>query len=174
MVFWQSPPLWHDDGRSMFSAVTAGMGRFWTKGVAKWRHPGPLVAVLVVSFGMASCALSPVGDGSGAAATPEARREAVTMRVNERWNALIKGDLDAAYALLSPASRETLTLDQFKRKTAKGRFREAKIVAVDCGAELCTVKLWITYDHRMMKGVETPMEETWVFDRGQPWLVYRG
>jgi hypothetical protein len=173
MVFWQSPPLWHHDGRSMFSAVIAGFSRFWGKAVAKWRHPGRSIAVLAASFGMASCAVSPVGDGLGVAATPEARREAVTKRVNERWDALIKGDLDAAYALLSPASRETLTLDQFKRRTARW-FRDAKIVAVDCGTELCTVKLRITYDHRMMKGVETPMEETWVFDRGQPWLVYRG
>jgi hypothetical protein len=173
MVFWQSPPLWHCDGRSMFSAVIAGFGRFWTKGVAKWRHPGRWIGVLVASFGMASCAVSPVGDGSGVATTPEARREAVTKRVNERWDALIRGDLEAAYALLSPASRETLTLDQFKRRTAKGSFRRATIDAVDCGAELCTVKLRVTYDHRVMKGVETPMEETWVFDKGQPWLVFR-
>jgi hypothetical protein len=114
--------------------------------------------------------VSPVGDGS----TTAAKREAVEKRVNARWDALIKGDLDAAYALLSPASRETVTLQQFKEKTRKGAFREARIDAVDCGGDTCTVKLWITYDHRLMQGISTPMEETWVFDRGQAWLVYRG
>ena len=158
----------------MVLAAIERIKQIWAKGVAKWRHPSPAAVAFVALFGFASCAVSPVGDGSGVAGTPEAKREAVTKRVNERWNALIKGDLEAAYALLSPASRETLTLDQFKQRTAKGGFRDAKIVAVDCGAEVCTVKLRITYDHRMMKGVETPMEETWVFDRGQPWLVYRG
>ena len=129
---------------------------------------------MVAIFGMASCAVSPVGDGSGAAASANAQREAVTKRVNARWDALIKGDLDAAYALLSPASRETLTLEQFKQHTRKGAFRQMKIDAIDCAADLCKVKLVITYDHRLMKGIQTPMEETWVFDKGQPWLVYRG
>jgi hypothetical protein len=118
--------------------------------------------------------VSPVGDGSGAPASAEARRQAVEARVNARWDALIKGDLDAAYALLSPASREATTLEMFKRNTRAGGFREARIDKVECGAELCTVKLSVTYDHRLMKGVQTPIEETWIFDKGQPWLVYRG
>jgi hypothetical protein len=132
------------------------------------------VLVLVALLGLSSCAVSPVGDGSGAAASPEVRREAVTTRVNARWDALIKGDLDGAYALLSPASREATTLDQFRKHTRKQGFRAAKIDAVECGADLCIVKLMITYDHRLMKGIQTPMEETWVFEKGQPWLVYRG
>ena len=146
----------------------------WAKGVANWRHPGPAALVLVALFGLSSCAVSPVGDGSGAAVSPEARREAVTTRVNARWSALIKGDLEGAYALLSPASREATTLDQFRKNTRKQGFREAKIDTIDCGAELCVVKLLITYDHRLMKGVRTPLEETWVFEKGQPWFVYRG
>jgi hypothetical protein len=158
----------------MFSAVIATIDGFSAKGVANRRHLRPRIMVLVAIFGMASCAVSPVGDGSGAAAAPEARREAVTKRVNARWDALIKGDLEAAYALLSPASRETLTFDQFKQRTRKDAFREAKIDSVDCSADSCTVKLWITYDHRLMKGVQTPLVETWVFDKGEPWLVYRG
>lgn len=129
---------------------------------------------MVAIFGMASCAVSPVGDGSGAAASADGQKEAVSKRVNARWSALIKGDFDAAYALLSPASRETLTLEQFKAHTRKGSFRQMRIDAIDCAADLCKVKLWVTYDHRLMKGIQTPMEETWVFDKGQPWLVYRG
>ena len=148
--------------------------QFWAKGVADWRHPAPAAAIFVALFGLTSCAVSPTGDGSGAPASAEARREAVEARVNARWDALIKGDLDRAYALLSPASREATTLETFKKNTRKGGLREAKIDKVECGADLCTVKLWITYDHRLMKGVQTPIEETWVFDKGQAWLVYRG
>jgi hypothetical protein len=158
----------------MVLAAIQQIRQFWAKGVAKWRHPGPAAVVFVALFGLASCAVSPVGDGSGAPASPQARREAVEARVNARWDALIKGDLDRAYALLSPASREVTTLEQFKRNTRKGGFREAKIDQIECGAELCTVKMLVTYDHRLMKGVQTPIEETWIFDKGQPWLVYRG
>lgn len=158
----------------MVLAAIQQFRRFWAKGVAKRRHPGPAGLAFIALFALTSCAVSPVGDGSAAQGSVEARSEAVTKRANARWDALIKGDLDAAYALLSPASREATTLEQFKRNTRKGGFREARIDKVDCGAELCTVKLWVTYDHRLMKGVQTSIEETWIFDKGQPWLVYRG
>lgn len=157
----------------MVLAAFAQFLQFWPKGVAKWRHPGPVAVVLVGILGLSSCAVSPVGDGSGAAATPEARNAAVTTRANARWDALIKGDLDAAYLYLSPASREATSLAQYKRGTRRGGFSAAKVEAVECSADLCTVKLMITYDHRLMKGIQTPLEETWIWDKGQPWLVYR-
>jgi hypothetical protein len=157
----------------MFSAIIEQIGIFTAKTVAIWRHPTPPALILLVSFGLASCAVSPVGDGT-TAATPDAKRAAVTARVNTRWEALIKGDLDAAYALLSPASRETITLEQFKSRTRKEGFREAKIESIDCSADTCVVRLMIKYDHRLMKSVQTPLVETWILDRGTPWLVYRG
>jgi hypothetical protein len=144
------------------------------KGVANWRHMVPPVAVFVAVFGLTSCAVSPSGDGSGAPVSSEARRQAVEVRASARWDALIKGDLDRAYALLSPASREATTLEQFKNNTRKGAFREAKVEQVECSSDACTVKLRVTYDHRLMKGVTTPVVETWVFDKGQAWMVYRG
>jgi hypothetical protein len=158
----------------MVLAVIRQFLQFWTKAVAKWRQPGAPALAFVALFTITSCAVSPVGDVSGAPAASDARREAVEARVNARWAALIKGDLDGAYALLSAASREATTLETFKKNTRKGGFREARIDKVECGAELCTVKLKIVYDHRLMKGIETPVEETWIFDKGQPWLVYRG
>ena len=118
--------------------------------------------------------MSPIGDGKAAADGPEARRKAVETRVQARWDALIKGDLQASYGYLSPASRETLTFDQYQKVTRKTGFRAAKIESIDCGADACKVKVWITYDHRLMQGLSTPLEETWVFDKGQAWYVYRG
>jgi hypothetical protein len=52
--------------------------------------------------------------------------------------------------------------------------RDAKVENVECSPEACTVRMRLTYDHRLMKGVQTPVVETWIFDGGQPWLVYRG
>jgi len=118
--------------------------------------------------------VSPIGDGKAATSSPEARRKAVETRVQARWDALIKGDLQASYGYLSPASRESLTFDQYQKVTRKEGFREARIESIDCDADACRVKLWITYDHRLMKGVTTPLDETWVFDKGQAWYVYRG
>ena len=71
-------------------------------------------------------------------------------------------------------ARETVTLEQYKRNTRKSGFRDARIESMDCDADACTVKLWVTYDHPAMKGIQTPITETWVFDKGQAWYVYRG
>ena len=30
----------------------------------------------------------------------------------------------------------------------------------------------LTYDHRLMKGLMTPLHETWVIDEGQAWYVW--
>lgn len=158
----------------MFSTVIPKESKFDALSVAVWRQTGRLAAVWVAVLGLASCAVSPIGDGKSGAATPQAEREAVEKRVNERWSALIKGDLDGSYAYLSPASRQALTFEQYKRATRKSGFRGAKVQSIDCDAGACTVKLTVTYDHRLMKAIETPVEETWVFDKGQAWFVYRG
>ena len=80
------------------------------------------VPVLLVAAGCAT-----TGGGIGKDTPPEIKRAAVTERVNARWAALIKGDLDAAYAYLSPASREVVSLAVFKARTRSGSFRDAKI-----------------------------------------------
>jgi hypothetical protein len=67
-----------------------------------------------------------------------------------------------------------MTLEQYQRVARKTQYRAAKINAIECDAAACKVNLTVTYDHRLMKGVATPIEETWVFDKGQPWYVYRG
>ena len=113
-------------------------------------------------------------DARPAKAGADTRQEQVASRVKARWDALIKGDVEGSYAFLSPAARETVTLEQYKRNTRKEGFREARIETIDCDAEACRVKLWITYDHPAMKGLQTPLLETWVFDKGQAWYVYRG
>jgi hypothetical protein len=126
------------------------------------------VAVLLVVAGCAT-----MGGGLSKDTPPEVMRAVVTERVNARWAALTKGDLDAAYTYLSPASREVVSLATFKGKTRTGSFRDAKIESVECEPELCNVKLILTYDHRVMKGVTTPIAETWVLDRGQVWYVWQ-
>ena len=158
----------------MFDTVIPKQTNFTALSVAVWRQTGRLTAVLVAILGLVSCAVSPIGDGKLGTDSPEARRKAVETRVQARWDALIKGDLQASYGYLSPASRQTLTFDQYQKVTRKEGFREAKIESIDCDADACKVKLWITYDHRLMKGMNTPLEETWVFDKGQAWYVYRG
>src|SRR5579885_1114482 len=109
----------------MVSDQNHGFTLFPAKGVAKRRHAGALVGSLLVSFGIASCAVSPVGDAPGpnARTNPASRKQLVEQRVTARWDALIKGDLGTAYEYLSPASREATSLDRYKHLTRNAIYR---------------------------------------------------
>jgi hypothetical protein len=104
---------------------------------------------------------------------PEAKRALVTERVKARWAALVEGDLDKAYTFLSPASRELVTLETYKRVARGSGFRDAVIEKVDCPGAVCDVELRVTYDHRLMKGIVTPLAEKWVVEDGQAWYVWQ-
>jgi predicted small secreted protein len=140
--------------------LVAGNGR---QGIAV------LLAVLLAAS-VAGCA-SMAGGGKDLA--PEAKRALVTERINARWNALIKGDLDQAYTFMSAGSREAMPLELYKIKIKPGSWRAVKVDSMQCEAEICQAKMTLTYDHRMMKGIQTPFEETWILEKGNAWYVYR-
>ena len=102
-----------------------------------------------------------------------AKQKVVAERAQARWQALIKGDLDAAYAYLSEGSKATTPLDVYKAKTRPGMWRQAQVEKVECEAEVCKVQLQITLDHKLMKGIQTPLNESWIIEKGSAWYVYR-
>jgi hypothetical protein len=127
----------------------------------------------VAALGVAGCATAPPDGAPGPGATEAARVATVTKRAEDRWALLLKGDVKAAYAYLSPASRQIVSQERFEARTKTGNVREVKLDAATCEAETCRVRFFLTYDHRVMQGVVTPIEETWVFEGGQAWYVYR-
>ncbi len=132
--------------------------------VAISRQACRAVATLGI-LGLAACASTP--------ATPEAKQAAVAKRALAKWDAMIKDDMPTAYSFLSPASRQVVTLQRFQTHLRRGAFREAKVDTVTCEGDACQVRLYITYDHKAMKGITTPLTESWVFDGGEAWFVYR-
>ncbi len=125
------------------------------------------VAVLLVA--LAGCAS--VGGGLTKDTPSEAKQAAVAERAKARWAAMIDGNLDLAYTFLSPGSKGIVSLAAFKQQARTG-YREAKVEKVECEGASCKVRLFITYDHRLMKGLATPLEERWVIDEGQAWFVW--
>jgi len=105
---------------------------------------------------------------------PEAKVAVVNERAMARWDALIKGDLDLAYTYMSEASRQAYSLKAYKERVKPGMWRAVKINSVACDAEICTASMMLTYDHRMMKGVQTPFAERWIIEKGTAWFVYEG
>lgn len=134
-----------------------------------FRNPARLAAAVLAAATLAGCAsVGGVGPGS----SPEAKRAAVQARAEVRGAALVKGDLDRAYDMMSEGSKAVISRTDFARRMSVVAFAAHRIESVDCEAERCLVKARVTYNHRVMKGVTTPLTEVWVFERGQPVFVF--
>jgi predicted small secreted protein len=172
------------DGRMTSGAVTVPVSGMWQRMrsairrhwaertlVLRYGRQGAvaLLAVLLAAS-LAACASMA---GAGKDLAPEAKQSLVTERVNARWKALIKGDLDEAYTFMSTGSRVAMPLRVYKEKIKPGMWRAVKIDSMECEAEICQVRMTLTYDHRMIKGVQTPFVETWILENGNAWFVYR-
>jgi hypothetical protein len=148
----------------MFFDAIAGFSRNGPVFVAVSRHACRAVATGCL-VALAACATTP--------ATPEAKQAAVAKRAQAKWDAMIKDDIAAVYGYMSPASRQVVTLDRFRANLRRGAFREAKVDRVTCEGDACQVRMYVTYDHQQMKGITTPLTESWIFDGGEAWFVYR-
>jgi uncharacterized caspase-like protein len=139
-------------------------------GVAVWRQRALSLAWVGVAAFLAGCA----GFGTISASDPAEKKEAEVRRLAKaRWDALIARRMDVAYEYLSPATRKVTTLEQYRARVNPGMYRSVRIDQVKCEAEICRVTLFLTYDHKLMKGIQTPLEESWVLDQGRFWFVYR-
>src|SRR4030095_3039031 len=153
--------------RLMVFGIIFDFGSFRSIAVVVSRHICRVLATLGV-IALTACATPPGPPATGSAApTAAAAQDMVTIRAKARWDAMVKGDLDAAYGYMSPASREVTSLEKYKANTRRNWFREAKIDSVACEADACMVKLYVTYDHPRMKGITTPLVESWIIDGGQ-------
>jgi hypothetical protein len=138
------------------------------------RRPGRTGSLAVLMAATAAVALSGCAVfGINKDSDPAAKEKVVAERAQARWQSLIKGDLDGAYAYLSEGSKATTPLDVYKSKFRLGRWRQAKVEKVECEAEVCKVEMQITFDHRLMKGIQTPLNENWIIEKGSAWYVYR-
>ena len=131
--------------------------------------PGHGLGLVVALAGLAVAACASISADSA----PEAKQKVVSERAVARWQALIKGDVDAAYAFLSPASKKATPLMAYSSAIKPGMWRQIKVDKVDCEAEVCKAQLSLTYDAKMMKGITTPIWESWIIEDGTAWYVYR-
>jgi hypothetical protein len=52
-------------------------------------------------------------------------------------------------------------------------WRAAKADKVSCEGDVCTVTMLITIDAKRIKGIQTPVTESWIIEDGAAWYVYR-
>ena len=117
-------------------------------------------AVLVVG-----CAGAPVADSP-----PE---KTVAQSAQARWNALIAGDVSTAYTYLSPASKQTYSLELYRNSIRPGFWQKAEVKAVKCEPEVCEVTLDVSYRFRGAP-ITTALKETWIRSGGTWAYVFKG
>ncbi len=127
--------------------------------------------IIFLALGVVGCAGSGVGIKTESPQI-EAQKEVANLAAS-RWEALIRGDLAKAYTYFSPGTREVVSLEVYETKMRPGSWKKARVDSVSCEQDLCKVMMVIEYSYRKMKSVETPLEETWLQERGKWWYVPR-
>lgn len=131
-----------------------------TRRVLKAVAAGSFLAVAV-----AGCGTAP----TKAEAPPEG---IVKQRSQERWDAMVAGDLEKVYAYMSPAGRQTISLEAFRNSVRPGFWKKAEVTGVTCEKDACDVTLQLTYVYRGST-IQTPARETWVRSDGAWWHVFK-
>lgn len=98
-------------------------------------------------------------------------------RVQARWDALVAGDLETAYAYFSPGYRASTSLAQFQKKMQRRalRWTGASYKSKDCEDDRCRVVVDVDYHlyaptvghHRSTRGVS----ETWLKVDGEWYFI---
>jgi hypothetical protein len=136
-----------------------------------------ILAVAAAALALGGCTTAPPSSSQGAnvaVANSVSIEDQVRDRATKRWEALIRGDLDSAYAFFSRATRDTYSIELYRGKMKPGMWREAKVESVKCEESVCEVVVVITVDHNRLRGIITPVTERWIVQDGVPWYVYNG
>ncbi len=132
--------------------------------------------VQVVLFGLVVVLLSgcstPV-ENIAALGTATAADKIVMQRAQQRWDSILAGELNQAYAFISPSGRAKLQAQDYRNRVNTGHFRKAKVQEASCQADSCEVKVLLDYVVGGLPLNQT-LSEIWILDEGSWWFVYRG
>lgn len=124
-----------------------------------------------LALGLAAAAVAGCA-AIGSSATPE---EAVKARATERWNALLKGDMRAAYGYALPSFRAVTSFERYNSQIGGAvRWLNAEVLRVECeSAEKCTARIKIEAEPivsgRTQGRIFPGINETWLLEDGQWW-----
>jgi hypothetical protein len=119
-------------------------------------------AAVVVAVAVSGCASMGLGRPS---------EQVVQERAQARWDALVKGDLDAAYRFISPPGRSLVSREAYENSIKRGFWNAARVTKVECGSpEACDVDVAIDYAHEGRK-FSTALREKWVKQDSDWWYL---
>ncbi len=126
-----------------------------------------LVVVLV-----SSCANVPTGEMEQAVKGSSVEK-LVMSRAQQRWDALMQGELNQAYGFISPSGRAKLQAQDYRARVNTSHFRKAAVQEAICQADSCEVKVSLDYVVGNLP-LNQILSEIWILDEGKWWFVYRG
>jgi hypothetical protein len=119
---------------------------------------------------LSACATSTVDSG----AQTSDPGNSIEARAMARWDALLAGDLPAAYGFLSPAYRSSVSSLQYQRSIVvqKVHWTGAEYVEADCEETTCNVKISLDFAiYGALPGVRS-FEESQTID--EAWVLVDG
>ena len=127
------------------------------------RRTAAWVSLAALMAGVSGCA---VLDG-------RAPGEVVKEKAQARWDALVKGDVPAAYGYFSPTSKSVMTLDAYRSSMKPGFWKAVTVDKVDCQtSESCDVVVTIEYEFQARR-MKTQLKETWIREGRNWWYVQK-
>ena len=114
-----------------------------------------------------------VGIAACASIDQRGPEEGVVKRAQERWDALVKGDLKTAYGYLSPGSRSVMDLANYESTVRRGFWKSAKVDKAVCAVQQ-SCEVYVTIEYEFRGGLtKTPLRETWIQEGPDWWLVQK-
>ncbi len=109
------------------------------------------------------------------------KEDVVTQRANERWAALIKGDINAAYVYNTPGYRANVSTQKYIEQRGKDvRVLKGEVLKVTCETDdKCVAQVRLTatapflLTQKKPSQIVTHVDETWLLENGQWWIFER-
>lgn len=130
---------------------------------------GPLGLALLTTLLLSACATLP-------GLTPQ---DQVRARATQRWQALMAYDYAKAYEFATPSYRALVSPESYRSRQGAALLRtSAKVFRVDCPEpQTCQARIEVgvkpPLGKRYGSEIIAPVDETWVLQNGQWWLVER-
>lgn len=97
----------------------------------------------------------------------------VVERAQSRWDALLAGEFEDAYAYASPAYRSATPFTRYRARLGGAvQWTQARVTDADCGDGRCTVSVDLSY-RIPREGIEhtRPIRETWLKSEDNWWIA---
>jgi hypothetical protein len=135
----------------------------------------PFVLAILTSIALCACATGS-STMSEKVTVFDPQKRAVE-RSTARWKALTDKRFDEAFAFLSDASKIGVTASEYGSAMQRMGYISASVQSATCEESVCTVKSTITLPI-FVRGVGArqqtlPVEERWIMNNGELWLIRR-